>query len=159
MRLRLKNGTETSHFSVTQDKKDPCNLYEDRLCSHFVHLTPSLISSHYSRCCDCIDTSNTASYLSCDCDYDCAGWWQHLASASLKKTTKIKTYENQLQKLIGPERFSVLTSASYTCDQLTQDKELVAFNVSYWSSPVCSLVVDVIGTVSQEIGLCEKGWE
>lgn len=65
-------------------EKDPYNLCEDRLCSHFVLLTPSIISSHLFQMLWLYWKNYTVTYLSCDCDcdYECAGWWQHPASAS-----------------------------------------------------------------------------
>lgn len=133
--LRPKNGKEKRHHSNIPDK-DSSNLCEDRLCSHFVLLTPSIISSHLFQMLWLYWHNYTATYLSCYRDYDCAGWWHTAPGICI-------FYKNYSWKSASEANrpwgvFSHLQCA--VCDHLTRDNELVAFSQSKWNRPWLSFL-------------------
>lgn len=128
-----KNSQEKAHRSNIPDK------LKDRLCIHFVLLTPSVISSHLFQMLRLHWHNYTTTYLSCGCDWLC---WV-MAAPGICIIKKI-THENLLQKLIGPEGFSVIFYCMYMWSTYTKTGKLAAFNQFQWNHPKLLVFFDMI---------------
>lgn len=65
-----------------------------------------------------------STYLSADYDFDCAGWWQHLASGSLKKKKLLMEISSRRWCAPGGFHFCPCACDRYICNLLTRDREL-----------------------------------